>query len=209
MNASCAKLNMEDEVDNGEFHSLYLKHTLIVGIDGFVIGDYTVLAKQKVKQLQVLECNGTSCQGSTYKFDKYGNMIYASPSYNNSYTLLEYNKHHKLMEELVSYDGEALEVRKEYLYYNDSVIEKLSEMKGELILTKAIPNPNYIRDIEYSDAKHISRQTVFNMFFPCGEEYFQENIISFEYLKNGLIDKVTIYNVLADKSKSYDFHYTY
>lgn len=205
---SCVKIE-EDYNTEGAFHSVQLKHSLIQGIDGFVIGDYKVLAKRKVKELQVLECNGTSCQGSYYKFDKYGNMIYAAPSYNMSYTKFEYDKYHNLQKELVSYDGKKIEATRNYNYFKDSVVVKLKDDLGRLLYQDEVPNPSYIHDVEYSDSKRVSAQIIYNMMFPCGEEYLDENRITFQYLKGGLISSVTIANVATNQQKSFDFEYKF
>lgn len=206
---SCLRMQEENYNTEGEFHSVQLDHSLIKGIDGFVIGDYKVLAKQKVKELQVLECNGTTCQGSSYKFDKSGNMIYAAPSYNLSYTEFAYDKYHYIQKEMVSYDGEKIDAIRKYNYYQDSVIVKLYDNNDELLLKKEVPNPIYIHDVEYAGSKQVSKQTIYNMFFPCGEEYPNENEITFEYLKNGLINRVTISNMETSQIKSYDFEYKF
>jgi hypothetical protein len=206
--SSCIKLEEDNYQTGGEFHSLYLKHSFIIGLDGFIIGDYKILSKHKVKGLQVLECSGTSCQGSSYKFDKYGNMIYSAPSYNLSYSKYKYDKYHLLEEEKAWFQDEY-EYKKIYAYYRDSVVAKVIDSDNKVVSKAQVCNPNYIHDIEYLDFKHILKQVKYDMIFPCGEEFLGENEILFEYGKKGLISQVSIYNLTTKKIKSFDFTYEY
>jgi hypothetical protein len=157
----------------------------------------------------VLECNGTTCQGSSYEFDKNGNMIYSAPSYNSSFSKYEYGNHHLLQEEKIWYQDNDFAYTKKYTYYKDSVVVKVVDFDNNLVANNLVPNPNYIHDIEYLDYKQISSQIKYDLFFPCGEEYLGENEIIFEYNNKDLIARVSIYNLAEKKTKSFDFSYSF